>query len=31
LVAAKGGDKESFFVKNTSDRKLANDNAIRMN
>ena len=30
LVAAKGSDKESFFVENTSDRKLANDNAIRM-
>ena len=30
LVAAKGSDKESFFVENASDRKLANDNAIRM-
>ena len=31
LVAAKGSDKESFFVENASNRKLANDNAIRMN
>ena len=30
LVAAKGSDKESFFVDNASDRELANDNAIRM-
>jgi hypothetical protein len=31
LVAAKGSDKESFFVDNASDRKLENRNAIRMN
>ena len=28
LVAAKGSDKENFFVENASDRKLENDNAI---
>ena len=30
LVAAKGSDKERFFVEDTSDRELANDNAIRV-